>query len=149
MITFNQYITELFDKAAPYQIVNEKLTHFGGYVRYHFEIDSLQYDAYVTYSSKDKSISVDFKLKRSDGTSTVETTGEAGHDASLKVFGTLAEILRHALGKWPKARILFNGDGDSRVKLYRSLGMKIAKILGYNYEADGGGNHISITLTPK
>lgn len=121
----------------------------GNNVIINFNVGPHQYIVVLAYTSADNNIEVKFALRHLDGSTTVETTGEAGHEVSLKVFATLADILKHALNRWPNARITFTGYGESKVKLYRMLGKRIAKILNRKYDERGGDGWIGVILTPK
>ena len=149
MITFNQYLTELFDKAVPYQSVKTIINSYGSFTKFKFTVGSHYFEVNIGYTTRDNNIEVDFYLLNPDGSTTVKTTGEAGHQVSVKVFATVADILKHALKNWPNARITFIGDGLSKVKLYRSLGMKLAKVLNYKYDERGAGDWIGVILKPK
>ena len=123
MITFKQFLNEIFDKAYKFDIDN--IDGDQGSIEYKlsFSAASGMYYVMIIYYKKNNIIRIDFSDE--DGESTV--TGLAGGDA-FKIFATLSKILDTALIQHPNAAIQFEGykSESSKIKLYDKLVSKIA-----------------------
>lgn len=145
MITLQQHLTESLSSGYPFVIDN--IDGDGISIEYQMSFKGKNSDYYVMVMAhlKGKRIRIDF----SDDEGSNDITGAAGTDA-LKVFATLGNILQRALIQHPGFAVQFEGSNaePSKVKLYKALADKIAKILGGSVKTSQHLANTRFTITP-
>ena len=144
MKTFDQYLTELWDKPLPYKLVNrEKHPRFpdqGWLYEYKFEIKSTPFD--VTFSNQLENDPPYWDVSFVDDEGNVSAiTGTAGAGA-VKVFSTVYAIIQDWVKKEKPTIFMFGADKSeslSRSKLYDRM-VRSLKPNGYTLKVVKSGS---------
>ena len=144
MKTFDQYLTELWDKPLPYKLVNqEKHPRFpdqGWLYEYKFKIKSTPFD--VTFSNQLENDPPYWDVSFVDDEGNVSAvTGTAG-TAAVKVFSTVYAIIQDWIKKEKPTMFMFGADKSeslSRSKLYDRM-VRSLKPSGYTLKVTKSGS---------
>jgi len=136
MLTFQQFITELFDQPAKFR--KDHKASVDGQNIYHFNVSGKKYSAHVLHDEDGERAHVAFAQGNK-----INTTNDSPREAH-KVIGTVRHVVAQHLKKNPQiktAQFCADNDEPGRVKLYRHLMKKTAsKHLEYD---DGEQTHFS------
>jgi hypothetical protein len=149
MITFKQYITELFDKPIKganktYGIKKIRQTASDSENRLHkykFRVPGDTDDSlvHIKHSQNGKFAEVIFKTPDIEGGHTTSQTGDYG-SSSVRVFSPVSHIMRVHAKKHPELKhfvIGAKGTEPSRVRLYDT----ISRRMGGTYQSEKNGVH--------
>ena len=128
MISFQEYLNELFDKSVTYTERNNDFI---------FNINGIEYRVVIDIDDEDETImQVSFYIKDKDlGFEKATISFSGGNE--LKVFSTVLQIIKDYLkDNTGITGIAFTADikEPSRIKLYDRMIKNIGKPLGYNLE---------------
>lgn len=128
MITFNQYLTELFNKHYDY----EKSMKNGDHVAHFHSDNGSKYHVHFTHynekSKKNSEALVNFENHDSPERNKQKISNTEGHSA-VKVFSTVHHIIKKHMEEHPHIQHVSFGAAHSepsRVKLYKNLSKHFA-----------------------
>jgi hypothetical protein len=118
MISFGQYLTEVFDTQVPYtQIAPNQFRAVSGDIAYLYNISFMR-------KNGDHYIDISFRILYDNNSPKLKTA-----KSTFQVFAAAQEILTQYLVKYPNYGVAFVGD-KSRERLYSRFANKIAEKIG-------------------
>ena len=123
MKTFNQCITELFDKPEPFSY---RRSHNGGY---YYDAD-INGNHLVLFADNEKSVwYIDFEVNDN-----MEVTDSGGNEVAI--FSTVIAMLKHFVETASPETVKFTADKTekSRISLYDKMVKKFAAESGYSHK---------------
>jgi len=143
MKTFNQFLTELFDRPYPFKMVKYSSTEW----QYEFYTnDNKKYIVIMMYYQSTNRWEVLFADEKGE----IEITGKGGKEVS-SIFATVMVIIRDFIKNKSPDVLYFSadkGEGKSRSRLYTTL-VKTQTPSGYDYSIDEKPTTTYFTLEKK
>lgn len=142
MKTFNQFITELFDRPYPFKMVKQNPYEW----QYEFYTnDNKKYMVIMMYYQSTNRWEVIFADEKGE----IEITGKGGREVS-GIFATVMVITREFIKNKSPDVLYFSADkGEkSRVRLYTTL-VKSQTVPGYTWSIEDGPHVTEFVLEKK
>lgn len=141
MLTFNQYIQELFNRPYPYDLIIQSENE----LMYMFRTPTQKFTVSMYYNGLEKIWEISF----TDKNQLLGLTGRGGKETS-SIFATVMATIDDFIKKKKPKKIYFSADKEdgNRSKLYATL-VKQYTPKGYNYTIDDKAKTTHFTLEKK